>query len=329
MRGSAVQVRLVALLANRTLLHPNSRIVGYATVAAVTLGMLLLGWRIFIYTELERDHVWVRFSGTSDLIGSLQDDDPVAIQGVDVGQIEDFLSDTAGVLVRLRFWKHQRIYRDAHASNVGNGLMGMRYILLDPGVDSTHPLDRNATIQGTFNPGIAEVMSQIQLVVEKTNQIRIWLQQQAHGDSGQEPVHRYVNAGIDGTTRILGDLDRVAGKLPALGAAARSGGTLAKNLTDSLHAMEPALVQALGATDSALRQLQATLSTAHAAAKGTQGLVRDVDAQIAPFARDDSLLRRLEQTLTLVDQLEAFTQGRTRMKTNIRLWGSNPSKRGE
>src|ERR1035437_4816473 len=148
-------------LASQSHLRPNSRIVGYGTALAVGVLALLFSWRIYVYTVLERDYVWVHFTGSGDLIGSLQEDDPVAIQGVGVGQVEDIESVNDGVRVRLRFWKHQKLYRDAHATNVGNGLMGMRFVLLEPGQDSTPYLDRHADIPGQFRPGIAEVMSGI------------------------------------------------------------------------------------------------------------------------------------------------------------------------
>lgn len=329
MRGSAVQVRLVALLASQPHLQANSRIVGYATVAVVTLILLLVGWRLFTYTHLERDHVWVHFAGNGDLIGSLQDDDPVAIQGVDVGQVEKILSDTSGVMVRLRFWKHQKIYRDARAMNVGNGLMGMRYILLERGVDSTHPLDRDAYIEGAFSPGIAEVMSGIQTVVDKVRDIHLAIDTMVVGAADRPPLHRTLLETLDETAALLGKFEKLAAQLPALGTAARDGGRLAKGFSDTLRHVEPAALQALATTDSVLRQVQRTLVESRALVRRTDTLVQGAYAPLEPFTRDDSLLRKIERTLKVVGLLEEFTTGRTQMKTNIHLWGSNPSKRGE
>lgn len=329
MRGSAVQVRLVALLASQPHLRPNSRIVGYAAVAVVTMALMFFGWRIYVYTQLELDYAWVHFSGNGDLIGSLQEDDPVAIQGVDVGQIEDILSDTTGVLVRLRFWKHQRLYRDARALNVGNGLMGMRYILLERGLDSSHPLDRNAAIEGIFNPGIAEVMSGIQEVVAMANEIQAWLDEQATGRPGQPPLHKKLMDKVTVTTTLLEKLDGLSGRLQKLGPAIQTGGKIAKGLTDTLRAMEPGLQHALRTTDSVLVQTRRVLIETRALVNRTDTVLMHVAAPLEPLTRDDSLLRRVERTLKLVDVLEDFVVGRTEMKTNIHLLGKNPSKRGE
>jgi ABC-type transporter Mla subunit MlaD len=329
MRGSAVQVRLVALLASQPHLQPNSRIVGYATVAVVTVVLLLLGWRLYTYTHLSRDQIWVHFTGNGDLIGSLQDDDPVAIQGVNVGQVEKILSDTTGVMVRLRFWKHQTIYRDARAMNFGNGLMGMRYVLLERGFDSTHPLDRAASIEGTFNPGIAEVMSGIQEVVDRVREIHLAIDTMAQGGGDHAPFHRMLLDKLEATDALLGKFDRISAQLPHLARSTREGGRLARGLADSLHGLEPGAFEILADCDSALRQVRKTLLDSRVLVRRTDTLVHAGFAPLEPFTRDDSLLRKIERTLTVVDLLENFTGGRSKVKTNIHFWGSNPSKHGE
>jgi len=320
---------LVALLASQPHLQPNSRIAGYATVAAVTLVLLLMGWRLYTYTHLSRDQVWVHFDGNGDLIGSLQDDDPVAIQGVNVGQVEEILSDTTGVMVGLRFWKHQKIYRDAHAMNVGNGLMGMRYVLLERGSDSSHPLDRKASIEGTFSPGIAEVMSGIQEVVNRVHEIRFAIDTMAQGAPGRSPMHQLLLQKLETTEGLLGKFERLSEKLPKLGRAARDGGRLAKGLTDSLHGMEPGALQALAGCDSALRQVQQTLLGARSMVRRADTLALEGFAPLEPYTRDDSLLQKIERTLKVVDLLENFANGKSEMKTHIHLWGSESTKKGE
>ena len=316
-------------LASQPHLRPNSRIVGYATVSIVTLTVLLLGWRLYTYTQLERDHLWVHFSGTGDLIGSLQEDDPVAIQGVNVGQVEDIRSDSTGVVARLRFWKHQRIYRDARAVNVGNGLMGMRYVLLEPGIDSAHPLDRQAMIEGYFQPGVAEVMSGIQELVNKVRKIQAWVRDQANGTPGQAPLHRQILSQLAATDTLLQNIERVTHKAENLGPTLRSGSGLALGIADTLRAMEPDLVKTLASTDTLLLQIQHMVSQSRGLVHQGDTLVRDLAGPLEPLTRDDSLLRQVQRTLMVVDMLENFMDGKTRVKTNIHLLGNNPSKRGE
>lgn len=329
MRGSAVQVRLVALLASQPHLRPNSRIVGYATVVAVTLAVLLFGWRFYTYTQLARDHVWVHFSGSGDLIGSLQPDDPVAIQGVDVGQVEEITSDTTGVRAKVRFWKRQKIYRDAQAFNVGNGLMGMRYILLRSGTDTLPPLDRNQDVPGMFQPGIAEVMSGIKEVVAKVIEIQSWTDAQANGAPGKKPLHANVLSTLSKTDSVLSKIDRILVQSKSLGPSLRSGSALARHLADSLKRMEPQLMGALASADTVLLQARDLISRTRGVARDADTLARKAAAPLEPLTRDDSLLRKVEHTLKVVDMLQEFVEGRTSMKTNITIFGDNPSKHGQ
>lgn len=302
---------------------------GYATVVAVTLAVLLFGWRFYTYTQLELDHVWVHFSGSGDLIGSLQPDDPVAIQGVDVGQVEEITSDTTGVRAKVRFWKRQKIYSDARAFNVGNGLMGMRYVLLLPGTDTLPPLDRDQNIPGAFQPGIAEVMSGIKDVVAKVGEILAWTDAQANGAPGKKPLHKDILSTLSKTDSVLAKIDRILVQSKAVGPSLRSGSRLARHMADSLRHMEPQLLQTLAGADTALIQVRDLISRTRAVAQEADTLVLKAAAPLEPLVRDDSLLRKVERTLKMVDVLQEFVEGRTSIKTNIKLFGDNPSKRGE
>ncbi len=287
---------------------------------------MLFSWRIFKYTQLELDHVWVHFSGTGDLIGSLQEDDPVAIQGVKVGQVEEILSDTTGVRARLRFWKHQKIYRDAYAENVGNGLMGMRYVLLDPGTDSAHPIDPEASLEGTFHPGIAEVMSGIQQVVSKTVELRAWITRQAQGGDGSPPLHQQILSQLSATDSLLAEIDRIAKKSQALGPTLRSGAAVSKEFGDSLRSFEPTLVQTLVSTDTVLRQLGVLLVESGHYVRTADTLAKNAAIPLEPFTRNDSLLGKIETALSSVEDIQKFMDGKSPIKYNYHFFGapSNP-----
>ena len=302
---------------------------GYATVVVVTLAVMFFGWRLFVYTQLERDHVWVHFTGSGDLIGSLQPDDPVAILGVDVGQVEDITYDTTGVRAKLRFWKGQRIFRDAQAFNLGNGLMGMRFILLLPGTDSLHPLDRSKDVPGVFQPGIAEVMSGIREVVRMVAEIQLWIDKQADGSPGGKPLHRKIEGAVAKTDSVLVRVDRLLVRAGSIGPTLHDGGRIVLNIADSLHTLEPELLNSLSDLDTVLAQAGSMIGSTRVLARDADTVVRKVAGQLEPFTRDDSLLRKVGKTLEAVEVLRGLVEGRTSVKTNITLFGDNPSKRGQ
>lgn len=316
-------------LASRSHLRPNSRIVGYGTALAVGLVALFLSWRIFVYTQLERDYAWIHFTGKGDLIGSLQKDDPVAVQGVAIGQVEDIQSIQDGVRVRLRFWKHQKIFRDAHASNVGNGLMGMRFVLLEPGVDSLHILDRHADIPGSFNPGIAELMSRIEDVVAKVRGVQSRARALVEGDSANVPMQRKVMEKLDMVDHLLGGFDRFEGKVRKAGDGLTRLSRTGKTTARSLDSLQPQIAQQLRSVDTVLVQAQGMLVALRTVTSDADASVLSTARSLEPLTRDDSLLRRIESSLGAIDAIQGFVDGKTKIKYHFHIWGDNPSKHGE
>ncbi|HXP91433.1 MAG TPA: MlaD family protein [Fibrobacteria bacterium] len=313
-------------MASQTHLRPNSRIVGYLAALAVGLIGLVCSWRIYVNTQLERDFVWVHFTGSGDLIGSLQEDDPVAIQGVDVGQVEEIQSNRDGVRVGLRFWKHQRLFRDAQATNVGNGLMGMRFVLLERGVDSTHSLDRHSDIPGIFQPGIAEVMSGIEDVVARVQILRNRTSALVEGDSNSAPLPVEVMGKLQTVDRLLDRTDRFERRMrivaPEVRGLARSG----LDATRALDSMEPAALAGLRTTDTLLMQAQGLIADLDKVARGSDTVARKTSTALEPLARDDSLLVRIRSALGAIDQIESFVVGKTDIKYHFHFFGGTEHK---
>jgi len=315
-------------LASQSNLRPNSRIVGYGTALAVGLLALWFSWRIYVYTVLERDYVWVHFTGSGDLIGSLQEDDPVAIQGVGEGQVEDIQSVTDGVRVRLRFWKHQRLYRDAQATNVGNGLMGMRIVLLERGSDSTHLLDRHTDIPGQFRPGIAEVMSGIEEVIAQVKALRGKTENLVEGDSLHAPLPRQVMEKLQSMDELLDRTDRFQKKMKAAGPGLRSLTKQGLSATRALDSATGPALAGLRTVDTLLIQAKGMILALRKVARAADTTVQSMDGPMAPFTRNDSLLVKIESALKVVDQVQSFVDGETKLNTNFHLWRSKP-KPGE
>jgi len=300
--------------------------VGYLAALAVGLFGLVCSWRIYVNTQLERDFVWVHFTGSGDLIGSLQEDDPVAIQGVDVGQVEDIESSRDGVRVGLRFWRHQRLYADAHATNVGNGLMGMRFVLLQPGTDVSHPLDRKADIPGVFQPGIAEVMSEIEDVVADVRTLRSRTTAMVDGDSTSTPLPAEVMDKLGAVDGLLDKTDRLERRLravaPGIGKLARTE----REATRSLDSAGPEALAGLRATDTLLLQAQGLVAALGKAARASDSTVRKVSRTVEPLSRDDSLLVRIQSALGTIDQIESFVVGKSDVKYHFHFFGGTEHK---
>lgn len=329
MRGSAVQIRQVALLANQSHIRPNSRMVGYITMFVVGVLVLVFSWRIYVHTQLQMDHVWVKFRGSSDLIGSLQQDDPVAIRGVRIGQVEEIVSVKDGVKVGLRFWSPQMLYRDASAANGGNGLMGMRFVLLDPGVDTAHPLDRDQEIEGRFQPGVAEVMSKIRDVVRSVKDLQKKVSVLARGDGRTPPFAKTLDAQLARIDSVVLGLEALDRKVQAVGPKLDEIGSTTRQVANSLDSLAPTLLAGLESTHTVLVDARTMLLSAREVVGRTDTLVTGISTTLDPLTRNDSLLARIQTSLEIVDQVQSFIEGEGNVKFNFHVLGDNPSKRGE
>jgi len=319
----------VALLANQSLIRPNSRMVGYITMFVVGVLVLVISWRIYVHTQLQRDHVWVKFHGAADLIGSLQPDDPVAVRGVRIGQVESIVSAPDGVRVGLRFWTHQELFADAKATNGGNGLMGMRFILLEPGTDTAHPLDRGQEIPGIFHPGIAEVMSKIQDVVLTVKNLKAKVALLAHGDSATPSFARTLDAQLARIDSVVTGLETMERRVRAVGPDVDRLGATTRKMARSVDTITPILLTSMRSADTVLRDTRSMLVSAKQVVSRTDSTLVGVSNSLEPFTRNDSLLAKIESSLQVIDQIQSFLDGGGNMKFNFHILGDNPSKRGE
>jgi hypothetical protein len=223
--------------------------------------------------------------------------------------------------VGLRFWKHQRLFRDAQATNVGNGLMGMRFVLLERGVDSTHSLDRHADIPGIFQPGIAEVMSGIEDVVARVQAIRTRTATFVEGDSASPPLSADVMDKLRTVDGLLDRTDRFERRMRAVAPKVRGLARTGLDATRSLDSVEPAALAGLRTTDTLLIQAQSLIAAMDKVARRSDSTARKASDAVEPLARDDSLLVRIRSALGTIDQIEAFVVGKTDIKYRFHFFG--------
>ena len=92
-----------------------------------------------------------------DDVGTLSIGDRVTVSGVRKGKVSDLKLTDRGVLVELQLNQDVVLKRDATFTIKNMGLMGERFIAVNPGRDSI-PFDLSQPVRGQYDTGLPEVM---------------------------------------------------------------------------------------------------------------------------------------------------------------------------
>jgi len=126
----------------------------------VFLGLLLIGYmtvRLGNVSFLEDDSYPIEAKFIS--VSGLRIDSPVKIMGIEVGKVKKIIMDQENqkAVVKIKIKKGINIYDDAIASIKTEGLMGDKYVSIDPGGGGSL-LEANGTIIETQAPVDIESM---------------------------------------------------------------------------------------------------------------------------------------------------------------------------
>ncbi|MBF0429731.1 MAG: MCE family protein [Fibrobacteria bacterium] len=97
-------------------------------------------------------------------VGTLIPQEPVSMDGVNVGEVADIQYAPEAAIVTLEFYKRLSIPKDSRILNFNHSLMGARMIFIERG-SSPEPMDFNTLQQGSFDNGIAEMLHQAEALL--------------------------------------------------------------------------------------------------------------------------------------------------------------------
>lgn len=103
-------------------------------------------------------------------IGSLATGDPVRVLGVKKGEAVEIDLSGNEVLVTFTLTEDVNLRKDAVITVKNLGLMGERFIDIDPG-SSDSSLDRSIPVQGYYDTGISEVMGMMGRIIVEMRQL--------------------------------------------------------------------------------------------------------------------------------------------------------------
>lgn len=167
----------------------------------VVLAVIIFAWGIIWLKEYkfrqERDTYSVLFPN----VGALEIGDPVAVLGVAKGGVEKMVIYQGEVLVTFNLSSDVILKEDATFTVKNIGLMGERYIEVEPG-HSQNLLDLSKLQKGFFDSGIPEVMGMMGEMITEIRRLTSHFQ----GTFGTAWTEESIKKSIENMRRLSEDL---------------------------------------------------------------------------------------------------------------------------
>ena len=138
--------------------------VGIMVLAGTLLFLWVLGWaKNFSFTANDK-YIDIKFP----TVAGLELGDPVTVNGVRKGSVEDFKIESEDVIVKVKLDSDVDLRKDADFAVSMLDLMGGKKINISPG-DAPEKIDYNRIQQGQFNADIPGVMTMLGNMQEDLN----------------------------------------------------------------------------------------------------------------------------------------------------------------
>lgn len=285
----------------------SARIAGYG----VTLAFLaaLLAFVLFLKEgSVFRSHeVEVAFPG----VGTLMEDDPVKLHGVEIGRVSSIRASAQGPIVTLELYKRVPLPKDTRFVNYNYSLFGARMIIAVPGT-STEPLDEKSIQRGDYSNGVAETIHRVDELLRTVAEYKALSARYEKGAGPGEPslaelLDKRVYPALDGFSRFahrLEDLqDKASGGMTQaalfsddMGRAAR----IVSERTDSLVVKTGQTVEEVAAltarSEALLQSLEKIIAAAQDTTRASGRLLMNRDLYERTVALANSLKSLIETT---------------------------------
>jgi phospholipid/cholesterol/gamma-HCH transport system substrate-binding protein len=139
----------------------SARIAGYTLVLTILGGLLILILAVRDTILFPNNRVQVRFP----TVGTLMEDDPVKLHGVEVGRVIRIEAGEGAAIATLELYSRTPLTKQTRFINFNYSMFGARMIILVPG-KSTEPLDRNEVQQGDFSAGVTETIHRVDALLK-------------------------------------------------------------------------------------------------------------------------------------------------------------------
>jgi phospholipid/cholesterol/gamma-HCH transport system substrate-binding protein len=312
----------------------ETKVGAFFIVAVGVLGTLILRMeKLDLFTGHSQNKLVTEF----DQVAGLSLQSAIRVAGVKVGAVTAIDLDGKKAKVTLGLPKEFQVYQDATASLSSIGILGEKYVELDPGHPAAGLLPEDATIPSKTGAGLDSLMESMGAIGKDVQNVTKALSESIGGEQGRQKLdeivdnirqltgeframaqenHGAINSTLANVQGMSSDLKE---KLPRI---AQQFEDLGKNLNTLVNEGRPELKGVL--TD--VRKLTASLQqTADNAASITDKMNKG-EGTIGKLLNDDTTVNKIN---TAVDNVNSMLGGFKAMDLDLDMGAASWTKRGD
>ncbi|MDP2038466.1 MAG: MlaD family protein [Ignavibacteria bacterium] len=282
--------------------------VGITVVLAILIFVWVFGWAKNLTVGSERKEISVKFSS----VAGLEIGDPVTINGVRRGYVDDILIKASEVVTILNLEKEINLKTDAKFSVMMLDLMGGKKIEVYPG-SASDEIDYNKLQDGEFLGDIASAMAMLGTVqndlVDVIKEVKITLSSVNKTLTDQQfnnDLKTSVGNLVELTENLNSLINANSGEINKL---LKNGNELATNVNDFIIANRDSISQTLSAVQDVMKESKTMLVKVNTLIDQTN----KSENNLGKFLNDPELLKDIKESIshvkdltrTLVEQLKA------------------------
>lgn len=172
----------------------------------LSLGLLIFGvlWFKGFTSSRETWKLVAYFPQSS----GLDTGDPVEVAGVVQGKVDALVYEKGRARLELDMNKTAELYADARIAIANYGMMGQKFVAIDPGNPVSGPLDISKPMMGEFQPGVGDMMTEVGQSLAATNLL-------------VDRLNRFLavidsTGGAQSISHTIGNLEVITGNVSAL-----------------------------------------------------------------------------------------------------------------
>lgn len=286
------------------------------TVLAATI--LFIGGVFYLsQKELGRPGPEVRVSFPE--VGGLNVGDPVMVSGLRRGAVSSLDLGVQQVVVTLKLRPDVVLHSDAMFSVENMGIMGEKFVAIDPGV-TEDSLDTRLIIVGGYSPGITEAMSQLGIVLEDMGSIVARVEEILQDHEVVEPLGETVRLMRDISIDLQAILDENRGDLRVSIENFRS---MSEQMDEMVRSNREKVDTTLTHAALASARFDRTTERLESAAESLELVLKRLEhgqGTLGRLSRDDKLYKELLQTTQNLNDLVRDIRKNPKRYVNIELF---------